>query len=271
MAVGPVLPLGLFGILALLVWNKKESWNTLKYFVAWIVAWLGFLFIFNQIPQQSPTRFTQMVPHIPLGVVAAFSLYQISQLSFIKKRYGFVLYSLLLIPVALGMGSMASSYMWQKDFVDHKLRATLPIVPSGAQVMYPMKEIIDGMTWLQVYTPRDAVVLSAMTTGNYIPVYAGNTAYVGHANTVDLENKLMQVEFFYTRYNQKIAPEVGFNWLKEQNISYVFYGFEEQAFNEGKISDLRTLYPMLEQTYESANVKIYKVNKKTTFSVVRDR
>ena len=144
--------------------------------------------------------------------------------------------------------------MWQKDFVDHKLRATIPIVPAGAQVMYPMREIIDGLTWLQINTPRNSVVLTAMTTGNSIPVYAGNTAYVGHANTVALEEKLIAMETFYRR---GLTQEEGLSWLKAQNISYVFYGFEEREINGG-VSDLRSLYPDLAQVYESPNVRIYK-------------
>jgi hypothetical protein len=263
LAVGPVLPLGLLGLVGLLVWRPKETWEKLKYFIVWIISWLGFLFLFNQIPQQSPTRFTQMVPHIPLGLVGAYALYQLGNTSVVKRKYSFVLYSLLFLPVALGLGSMASSYMWLKDFVDHKLRATLPIVPTGAQVMYPMKETILAMTWLQVYTPRQAVVLSGMTTGNSIPVYAGNTAYVGHANTVNLEDKLLQVEFFYTRYNGKLTPVEGLKWLRDEHISYVLYGFEEREINGGMV-DLRELYPALEQVYESPNVRIYKVPSPTS-------
>ena len=33
--------------------------------------------------------------------------------------------------------------------------------------MYPMQEIIDGLTWLQVRTPRSAVVLAGMTTSTH--------------------------------------------------------------------------------------------------------
>lgn len=255
LAVGPVLPLGLMGAAFVLVkFGKLVQFDKLKYFVAWIVAWLGFLFIFNQIPQQSPTRFTQMAPHIPLGILAGWTLYQLSKLKIQKRNYSLIAYCLLLIPVAViifGLGSMASSYMWLKDFVDHKLRATIPIVPTGAQVMYPMKESIEGLTWLQVYTARSSIVLSGMTTGNSIPVYAGNTAYVGHANTVNLEDKLLAMEQFY-------RGKMPITWLKEQRISYVFYGFEERDINGGD-SDLKKIYPDLEQVYESANVRIYKI------------
>jgi hypothetical protein len=232
----------------LCIWRKEEL-QKFKYTIAWIGAWLGLLFVFNQIPQQSPTRFTQMAPHIGLGIMASWMFMQIGK----RLRH------IVIVPVAIilfGLGSMASSYMWQKDFVDHKLRATLPIVPSGAQVMYPMKEITDALTWVQVYTPRTSVVLSGMSTGNLIPVYAGNTAYVGHANTVNLENKLLSVELFYKGDMKK---DEAMKWAIEQNISYIFYGWEERALGGGTIMDLRVLYPSLEQIYESSNVRVYKV------------
>ncbi len=241
MAVGPIFPLGIFGLIVLIKLGKLEK---VKYFAAWVVAWLGFVLIFNWIPQQSPTRFTQMTPHIPLGILAALAIWEMG------KKIG-ALRTIPIIVILFGFGTMASSFMWQKDFVDHKLRATLPIVPSGASVMYPMREIVDGLTWLQIYTPRSSVVLTAMTTGNSVPVYAGNTAYVGHANTVRLEEKLLATQEFY-RGNGSVA------WLKEQNIAYVFYGFEERDIHGSEI-DLRNLYPELEQVYESPNVRIYRV------------
>lgn len=247
LAVGPVLPLGVLAIVILFLTRQKEGIAKLKYFIAWVVAWLGFMVIFNQIPQQSPTRFTQMAPHIPLGIIAGWTL------AYLSKRFVHA----AIVPVAviiLALGSMASSYMWLKDFVDHKLRATIPIVPSGAQVMYPMREIIDGLTWLQIYTPRSAVVLTAMTTGNYVPVYAGNVAFVGHANTVKLEEKLVAGELFY---RGGMSQTDAIRWLKGNNIAYVFYGFEEREW--GGTLDLRTFYPELEQVYETANVRIYRV------------
>lgn len=247
LAVGPVLPLGVLAIIILFVTKQKEGIARLKYFIAWIVAWLGFMVMFNQIPQQSPTRFTQMAPHIPLAIVAGYVLVSWS------RRFT----QIAVVPVAiilLALGSMASSYMWIRDFVDHKLRATIPIVPSGAQVMYPMREIIDGLTWLQVYTPRNAIVLTGMTTGNYVPVYAGNTAFVGHANTVKLEEKLVAAEYFY---RGRMSPADAKQWLSSNSIAYVFYGFEEREW--GGAADLRTFYPDLEQVYETANVRIYRV------------
>jgi len=268
MAVGPLLPLGIVGaILLLFVVRKKELLGKFKIFIAWIVAWLLFVFVFNYIPAQSPTRFTQMMPHVPLGILTAYLFYELIRLAdrFLigkKTQSGnpplfIIRNSLFVIPfvvILFGFGTMTSTYMWLQDFVDHKLRATIPLVPHNAEVMYPMYDIVEGLVWLQVYTPRSAVVLSGMATGNYIPVYSGNTAYIGHANTVNLEIKTAAMENFYNRR----LPEVDeMAWIKSQNISYIFYGYEERDINSG-VEDLRTLYPELEQVYETKTIRIYK-------------
>ena len=286
MAVGPLLPLGLIGgVLVFVTLAKFDKFATFKFFVAWVVAWLGFLFIFSKIPAQSPTRFTQMVPQVPLGLLTAYLFYELHQI--IQKRFpasrstslnqesgirnhglrgkksivSMIHNSLFIIPIVIiffGLGSMASSYMWIKDFVDHKLRATIPLVPRGAEVMYPMYDIIDSLVWLQVYTPRSAIILSGAATGNYIPVYSGNTAFVGHANTVQLEIKTAAMENFYHR---RLSLPEEMNWLKDQRIAYILYGPEEAEI-AGGIADLNALYPALEKVFENKLVKIYKVPQK---------
>lgn len=251
MAVGPLLPLGILGILVLVFSGRWGILSKLKYFVYWIVAWLVFLFVFDKIPAQSPTRFTQMVPQVPLGIFTGMLFYQIYTVLPKYKKY--ILFLPILI-IIFSLSSMASSYMWLKDFVDHKLRATIPLVPHNADVMYPMKEIIEGLIWVQVNTPRSAIVMTGMTTGNYMPVYSGNTAFIGHANTVHLEEKTAAVNNFY-QHHLTTAEEMAF--LKDAQIDYIFYGPEEQEIS-GWVDDLRTSYPALTQVYMNTMVKIYK-------------
>ncbi len=134
------------------------------------------------------------------------------------------------------------------------MRATIPLVPHNADVMYPMKDIVEGLIWLQVNTPRSAIVLTGMTTGNYMPVYSGNTAYIGHANTVKLEIKQAEIGNFYV---QRLPVEEEMTFLKGTGASYVFYGPEEYEISGG-VEDLKTLYPALSQVYQNTLVRIYK-------------
>jgi hypothetical protein len=105
-----------------------------------------------------------------------------------------------------------------------------------------------------VYTPRSAIVLSGSATGNYIPVYSGNTAFVGHANTVQSEIKIAAMDNFYHR-RLSLAEEM--DWLALQRIGYILYGPEEQEM--AQVADLKTLYPDLVEVYKNATVRVYKV------------
>ncbi len=253
LAVGPVLPLGLLGLLVVIIKREQKFLG----FVVWVIAWLAFIVIFNYIPQQSPTRFSQMAPHIPLGVLSLYGVWGLYK--WIKKKnVSTVSDIVLLIPIVvilLGMGSMYSSWLWQKDFVDHKLRADIPLVPKGAEVMYPLRDLVDAMVWLQVNTPRDVAIFSGLATGNLIPVYAGNYAYIGHANTVKVEEKgIIVANFFGRKRPANEFPPV----FRENRIQYVLFGPEEREMAYGA-DDLRVFYPFLTEVYRNDMAVVYRV------------
>lgn len=282
LALGPTLLFGVIGILAVLFTRKHSIGQKLPGFVVWVIAWLLFIFIFNFIPQQSPTRFSQMVSHIPLGILTAYLFYSlIGLVAKMQKNYSeakknqspsnavsntnlellfsVLFYSCFIIPISIvlfGLGSMFSSWLWQKDFVDHKLRADYPLVPTGAQVMYPLKDLAEAMIWLQVNTPRSAVIFSGKATGNMIPVYAGNTTHVGHANTVISEIKEIAVANVYGR---KVPSNIVEDYFRQYKIAYVIYGPEEVELAFGA-RDLREFYPFLQEVYANQFAIIYKVN-----------
>jgi hypothetical protein len=278
LALGATLPLGLLGIGIWLLKRYNESRRQSIHgpdrkfggFVVWIFAWGFFMIVFNFIPQQSPTRFTQMTPHVPLGILSIYGIYTMSQ--WIRQIFASksdasgkqvlgvdlsrMIFTIPMVVVALGLGTMFSSWLWQKDFVDHKLRADIPLVPRGAEVMYPLLDLVEAMVWLQNNTPRSVAVLSGPATGNLIPVYAGNYTYVGHANTVNGEIKNIVSANFYGRKRPK---EEFIPILKENNIQYILYGPEEAELAYGAF-DLRVFYPYLSEVYRKGMVIVYKVN-----------
>ena len=174
-AIGPIGPIGLIGLIVAL-W-KRERGMFLS--VAWVISWIGLLVVFKFVPQQSPLRFSEMIPHVPLGVLSAYLLYKIGR----PRRV------VAIVLIAMGLLHMYSSWLWQRDFIDHKIRATSPLVPTGSFVMYPLKDFVAGMGYIQDNFTVDSVVLSGSTAGNYIPAYIGRTVYMGHDNTVSFEKK----------------------------------------------------------------------------------
>lgn len=254
LAVGPILPIGIIGLLVVL-WKKEKS---LFPAVAWVLAWALLLFVFQFIPSQSPLRFSEMIPHVPLGVLTAYVFFVLWRKN---KSFG-IRHSAFIIPAALillGGGVMYSSWLWQRDFVDHKMRAAYPLVPTGSYVMYPLKDFIAAMKFIQDATSRQTVILSETTAGNYIPVQSGNTVYVGHANTVRAEEKeKIVIEFFSGR----LKPSEAKNWLAKENLHWIFFGPQEKedlpaGRQVGGVSDLSKIYPFLKEAYKNGFVTIY--------------
>lgn len=246
LAVGPMLVIGVLG--ALWVLRKREK--KLFIFVAWALTWFACIIAFQHIKQESPLRFTEMLPQVPLGILAGYLFYNLYNNYKNYSRYIWI--ALPAILISLGLGQMYSSWRWQKEFLDQKITATLPFVPTGSYVMYPLKDFIIAILYIQDHTSRDTVILSETTAGNYIPVYSGNTVYVGHANTVNTEQKEFIVkEFFAGRMTQAQAKE----FLTANTLHYIFFGPQEAA--DGGISDLTKTYPFLAKIYSNSNVRVY--------------
>lgn len=244
-SLGPMLPLGLMGgILALLYWEAHVLPA-----VAWVIAWMGLLGLFAFIPQQSPLRFSEMIPHVPLGVLAAYLFHRLAKI--FPPR---IVMAGAVFLIAAGLFHMYSSFLWQKDFIDHKIRATLPLVPTGSYVMYPLKDFTAAIRFLEDATGGGEVVLSETTAGNYIPAYSGNYVYAGHDNTVAFEAKREKVKEFFSGRMDSVAAE---RWVRESRATYVFYGPQERE--DGGGADLSGVYPFLKQVYKNPTVTVYQV------------
>jgi hypothetical protein len=246
LALGPILILGVIG--GLLVLIKRE--RRLVLFVAWVIAWFACIIAFQHIKQESPLRFTEMLPQVPLGFLACYLFYALYRVFIKPFRYLFIIIPALLVFV--GFAQMYSSWRWQKEFLDQKISATVPLVPTGSYVMYPLKDFLSGILYFQDNTSRDTVILSETTAGNYIPVYSGNTVYIGHANTVNTEQKEPVVTEFFAG---QMTPAQAKDFLTSNNLHYIFFG--PQEMDDGGISDLSTVYPFLTQIYSNAQVKDY--------------
>jgi hypothetical protein len=242
-SVGPVLPLGIVGLITVLLIG-----NTVLFpLVSWVLAWLTLLFIFYYVPQQSPLRFSEMIPHVPLGLLTVFLFSEAGR--FIGKKLSMVA---LIILIGGGLFHMYSSLLWQTDFINHKIRATLPLVPTGSYVMYPLNDFVDAIRYLEEITQGKGVILSETTAGNYIPVLSGNTVYVGHDNTVAFEGKKEKTREFF---GGRMSDDASFDWLQKTGADYVFYGPQEREDNGGR--DL--FYPFLTEVYKNPMVTIYRV------------
>ena len=254
-AIGPIGITGLIGFMWAFFRKEKAMYPA----VSWVISWIGLLFVFKFIPAQSPLRFSEMIPHVPLGILTAYLFFEIGRFrkSFITRHLPAQAGLSVVIPmflIVMGLLHMYSSWLWQRDFVDHKIRATTPLVPTGSYVMYPLKDFISAIVFIQDSTPSDAIILSETTAGNYIPVYSGNRVYLGHDNTVNFESKKEEVKQFFSGNMPVSVAKV---WLNEKGISRVYYGPQEQEDGGGK--DLSSKYPFLINRYTNPHVTVYSI------------
>ncbi|MCX6791717.1 MAG: hypothetical protein NT149_01620 [Candidatus Gottesmanbacteria bacterium] len=245
LAVGPMLLFGVVGGLLVLVKRERRMFV----FVAWVIAWMVLILAFQYIPQESPLRFTEMLPQVPLGILGAYLLSDLSRLSDLWKKIAITIAVGL---IALGLGQMYSSWRWQKEFLDQKISATQPLVPTGSYVMYPLKDFLAAINFIQNTTSRSTVILSETTAGNYIPVYSGNTVYVGQANTVNTEQKELIVKDFFAG---NMSPGQAMEFLKVNNLHYIFFGPQEEA--DGGLLNLPNTYPFLTEIYHAGLFRVY--------------
>ncbi|MCX6793609.1 MAG: hypothetical protein NTY06_00720, partial [Candidatus Gottesmanbacteria bacterium] len=161
LAVGPMLILGAIGGIWVIV--KRE--RRLFIFVAWALTWFACIIAFQYIKQESPLRFTEMLPQVPLGILAGYLFYNLY--NNYKNYIRHIVLGIPIVLIVIGLGQMYSSWRWQKEFLDQKITATQPLVPTGSYVMYPLKDFISAMIYIQDNTSRNTVILSETTAGNY--------------------------------------------------------------------------------------------------------
>ena len=183
LAYGPFLLFAVFGFIQAIRRVERKLFGA----VAWILALIILFAVFEFIPQQSALRFTEGAIHIPIGILSAYFIMELWQRA--RKLSGkrrvisrAVIMCVVGFSILMELGVMMSMSLWLKDQSDAKRMGTFK-VPTGAQLIYPLKDFMDGITFIQENTKVRDVVLAYETAGNYIPAYAGNFVYLGHANT----------------------------------------------------------------------------------------
>lgn len=257
LALGPVFFLGTIGI----VWAIMKRDTRLYPPIAWVFSVFILFRIFEYVPQQSPSRFTEALLNIPFGILSAYLFWQIiiliDRANFFSKKLQKILrvgiFSLLGVIIFFGLGVMVSMVFWLTDQA-HAKRTGTYTVPLGTQIVYPLTDFMKGIYYLRDNTEKNEVVLAYITAGNYIPAYSGNFVYLGHANTPDEPAKEgIAARFFKGQMSSNEAKQ----FLKDRRISYVYFGIQEKEL--GGLSELLSYYPYLREVYVNSGVTIYRV------------
>ncbi len=118
---------------------------------------------------------------------------------------------------------------------------------------YLYKDELSAMKWLETNAKPQDVVLSSLTTGQYIPALTGTNAFLAHwAQTLDYYGKSEMVqEFFSANTSDARRQQI----LQGYNVRYIFYGPAEQALGQYNL-DRSSLVKM---AFTTPMVKVYAV------------
>ncbi|PIS04862.1 MAG: hypothetical protein COT81_04375 [Candidatus Buchananbacteria bacterium CG10_big_fil_rev_8_21_14_0_10_42_9] len=125
--------------------------------------------------------------------------------------------------------------------------------PSLSSKFYLPQNDVDAMRFLSG-VGKNKIVLSSVYNGLMIPGYSGQPAFIAHGHeTVNYEDKVKQMLWFFGSNEEDQAKQ---NWLEENNIDYVFFGFREDAFGEFEPDQKN----YLTQVFIQGNSTVYQVS-----------
>lgn len=248
LALGPLFFTGVAGTVLVLIKKNRR----LLPIATWIMAAFAGILIFSFFPFQSPMRFVQTANHIPLAILSAYFLF------FLWRKNIFIKIITVIIVITVILNGIVQTYFSlkrQTQFINQRASASLPLVPYPPQVMYPLADFYYGIKWLEKNTHTQAVVLSKITAGNYIPAYAGNFVYYGHVPESPHFSKREQMVNWFFSGQEDEQEALGF--LKKETIAYVFYGPQEK---DSVVKDIAR-YAFLKPVYQTQLVTIFQVKK----------
>jgi hypothetical protein len=118
---------------------------------------------------------------------------------------------------------------------------------------YLHKDEVSAMKWLEGNAAPEDVVLSSLTTGQYIPVLAGTHAFLAHwAQTLDFYGKSQMVQEFFNPGASDTSRE---QILQDYHVRYVLYGPAEQALGGYNPEGSR----LFKLAFSTPEVKVYAV------------
>ena len=239
---GPLLWLAIVGLVRLRPHKLTALDNKQLFLVAWFVANFFLLYI--------PTDFQVHMLNgwqVPMGILATLALYEwvvpgLNRLrpslspTLVQKAVP-ILFLLVVVPTNI--------YLWLWRF-DELRRHDYPY--------YLYQDELDAFAWLEQNAEGDEVVLSSVTTGQYIPALAGTHAFLAHwAQTLDFFGKTEMVNAFFAPDTPETVRQATLN---DFGVDYVLYGPAEQAL--GTFDPAAAAY--LTPVFTSATTQVFKVS-----------
>lgn len=231
-------------IMTLLRWKHWTS--HLKLIIFMMLAWVFGPYILVPFSHYSwfPVanfRMTDGYQYLPAGILAGIGVWQLLQTLPAKLRGG----TKIVLLGSITIVSLVFSYV----FTTQVLNAQKNFWSN----MYPQKSTMDGVRFVDTLPKRSGIMVREYF-GEILPGFANVRVFIGgpHGFPDWGERQWISQRFFSGEYTEEEAIRT----LKDNDISYVFYGPDEQALNT-----TGTLYPtVLTEIFANPTVRVFKVN-----------
>lgn len=111
----------------------------------------------------------------------------------------------------------------------------------------------EAINYLAQNAPAESGILTNYIIGNLIPAKTNKRVYLGHQFQTPEFNT--RIKFMTDFYQNKMTSEQAQNFTNNNNISYIFWGPDEQSLNNNQPLS----YDFLETIYNNKQVTIYKI------------
>lgn len=231
------LPLFL-ALIGLAGWLRAKAWSDERLFTA---GWLGIGFLLLYIPTDFQIHMLNSW-QIPMMILSASAIHDVLAPR-LQPRLG-VKAGQVLALLALAAVLPTNLYLWTWRFVE---------LNRQAYPYYLETDYVKAMDWLSQNSQPDDVVLSSLTTGQYLPAMTGATAFLGHwANTVNFYDKEQRVTHFF---DPAAGDAQRAQTASAFGVDYILYGPAERALGTYSPGGLNWLAPV----YTSEQVTLYQV------------
>jgi hypothetical protein len=208
------------------------------------------LYLFTDMLDLNPIRFYLIPYSVVFGILGVLGVKTIISLipQQLKKTRAILV---VCLAAAVFVPSLKTLYHSWKKF---ELCYCLHEISSYG---YPSTDVMNGLWWLRDNTNNSDIVLSDMYAGTLIPAFAGNIVYTSWwfrlINTPEFHTSYYHIQrFFKGEYSEEEAK----HFLVSNNISYVFYGFQERWHSPW---GGEPTYASLQEVARFNNVVVYKV------------
>lgn len=232
-SANPVLMMLGYGILApFIIYKLLKNTSTTKtdFLRLWFLVQFATLYL--------PLGFQRLLIRgllYPAFVLAAMGAVEVMRKN---KRFALPLLFLLIL-----LAPLSSFYVFRRRIAD---------IPNLNRWMYLTVDEKKAFDFLETQ-PKERTVLASYRVSNHLPPHTNSWVYAGHEfQSPDFYARQKEVQRFY---GGKMSEEEMKEWLKENNIQYVFYGQEERAINLGKSLSIF----FLEEKFNTHGVIVYKV------------